>query len=71
MVCLLNLELRTQMEEKMVDETLIKFIVHRIERFAIDNPKTVLRKTKVSIEVIEAIILEELKKDEIQENHTK
>jgi len=55
----------------MVDETLIKFIVHRIERFAIDNPKTVLRKTKVSIEVIEAIILEELKKDEIQENHTK
>ncbi len=55
----------------MVDETLIKFIVHKIERFAKDNPKTILKKAKVSIDTIEDIILGELKKDEIQENHTK
>lgn len=67
----MNLELQPKMEGKMVDETLIKFIAHKIERYAKDNPKDIFKRPKICIDTIEVIILEELKKDEIQKNHNK
>lgn len=54
----------------MIDDTLINFIAHKVIQYAKDHPKIVVKKPKECIAEIERIILEEVKRDEIQKNNT-
>lgn len=52
----------------MIDDTLINFIAQKIIQYAKEQPKTVPKKP-IGPE-IERIILEEVKRDEIQKNNS-